>query len=84
MDEKSTIFQQNRSMTHTNHESLQELSPYLDGKRHDLAATIASLKKDRRISTQAKEMVPVVQACIRDVTLWYQQACQQRKEQQQF
>lgn len=68
-------------MTHTNHESLQELSPYLDGKRHDLAATIASLKKDRRISTQAKEMVPVVQACIRDVTLWYQQACQQRKEQ---
>lgn len=66
-------------MNHPDHDTLQLLSPYLHGKRMELANTLDALKKDRKLPSQAKQMVPVVEARIREITEWYQGACRRRK-----
>lgn len=79
MDETDGFLQQNGAMNHTDQESLQQLSPYLNGKRQELVNSLAVLKKDRQIAVQAKQMVPVVEDKIREITQWYQEVCRRRK-----
>lgn len=66
-------------MNHSDHDTLLQLSPYLDGKRQELSNALVALKKDRQISAQAQQMVPVVEERIREITSWYQDACRKRK-----
>ena len=49
MDETDGLLQQNSQMTHPDHDTLQQLSPYLDAKRQELTTTLAALKKDRQL-----------------------------------
>lgn len=79
MGETDGLLQQNRQMTHPDHDTLHELSPYLDGKRQELTNTLAALKKDRQIAAQAKHMVPVVEEKIGAITQAYQETCRRRK-----
>lgn len=79
MDETNGLFKQNRRMTYPDHDTLQQLSPYLADKRQELIQTLETLKKDRQIAAQAKTMVPVVEDKIRSITLAYQEMCRRRK-----
>ena len=66
-------------MNHPDHDALQQLSPYLNDKYQKLTSTLATLKKERQLATQAKHMVPVVEEKILAVTQSYQEMCRRIK-----